>query len=44
MSDIKRTQEAVRRACKKLWRESYNILEQFGMDTMEDLEKKHQLS
>jgi hypothetical protein len=40
MRDIKSTQEAVRRACKKLWRESDNILEQFAMDTMSDLEEE----
>jgi hypothetical protein len=33
MNDVKSTQEAVGKACKRLWRASDSLLEQFGMDT-----------
>ena len=40
MSDIKDTQEEVGRAYKILWSTSDNLLEQFRMDTLVDLEEE----
>jgi DNA repair exonuclease SbcCD ATPase subunit len=35
LNDIKTTQEIVEKSCKILWRTSDNLLEQFGMETLE---------
>jgi hypothetical protein len=40
MSDIKDTQEEVGRSYKILWSTSDNLLEQFRMDTLVDLEEE----
>jgi hypothetical protein len=39
LNDIKTTQKIVEKACKRLWRTSDDLLEQFRMETLEYLEK-----
>jgi hypothetical protein len=39
LNNMKSTQEMVEQACRRLWRASDDLLEQFRMETMEDLEK-----
>jgi hypothetical protein len=39
LHNIKNTQETVEQACKILWRTSDDLLKQFRMETLADLEK-----
>jgi hypothetical protein len=39
MNDIKGTQQAVNKICRRLWRSLDNIMELFEMDIMEDIKE-----